>query len=146
MSSNNDYGGGGVLEISRNVSKTHGISRKVTESLENSRNLSKSTKIYGIPWESIDFCHNLQRNLADMMQIQWSVPYVATNPDDYSFLNLLVKHCQQDAGLWNAASNTYAIWGYFGSLFKKQTCQEGVSWFLLESRGVSLGTYLQNIC
>ena len=92
------------------------------------------------------FFYNLQRNLADMMQIQWSVPYVAANPDDYSFLNLLVKHCQQDAGLWNAASNTYAIWGYFGSLFKKQTCQEGVSWFLLESRGVSLGTYLQNIC
>ena len=55
MSSNNDYGGGGVLEISRNVSKTHGISQKVTESLENSRNLSKSTKIYGIPWESIIF-------------------------------------------------------------------------------------------
>ena len=125
MSSNNDYGGGGVLEISRNVSKTHGTSRKVTESLENSRNLSKSTKIYGIPLESMDFFNNLQRNLADMMQIQWSVPYVAANPDDYSFLNLRVKHCQQDAGLWNAASNTYAIWGYFGSLFKKQTCQEG---------------------
>ena len=84
-----DYGahvikGGGVLEISRNVSKTHGISRKVTESLENSRNFSKSTKIYGIPWGSIDLFYNRQRNLANMLQIQWSVPDVAANPGDYS--------------------------------------------------------------
>jgi len=77
--------------------------------------------------KSVEFYYNLQRNLPDMMQIQWKLPYVAANPDEYSFLNLLVKHCQQDAGLWNTASNTYAILGYFGSLFKKQNCQEGMS-------------------
>ena len=113
-------------------SKFHEMSRKLTESHKKSRNLSKTHGIFQNPPKSMEFhgnllifFYNLQRNLADMMQIQWSVPYVAANPDDYSFLNLLVKHCQQDAGLWNAASNTYAIWGYFGSLFKKQTCQEG---------------------
>ena len=127
MSSNNDNGGGGVLEISRNAPKTHGISRKVTESLENSRIPSKSTRIYRIPLKSMEIYYNLQRNLPDMMQIQWKLPYVAANPGDYSFLNLLVKHCQQDAGLWNTASNTYAILGYFGSVFKKQNCQEGMS-------------------
>ena len=49
MSSNNDYGGGGVLEISRNVSKTH----------EKSRNLLKTHGILQNPPESMEFHWNL---------------------------------------------------------------------------------------
>ena len=49
------------------------------------------------------------------MQIQWIVPGVAANPDDYSCLNLLVKHYQQDAGLWNTPSSTFAV--YFVSFW-----------------------------
>ena len=113
-------------------SKSHEMSRKLTESHKKSRNLLKTHGILQNPPESMEFHWNLLIFFIIYNEIYrtWckssgSVPYVAANPDDYSFLNLLVKHCQQDAGLWNTASNTYAIWGYFGSLFKKQNCQEG---------------------